>query len=112
MKWDLAKCNRFSLTKLPSLRYVSNSFQVLDDSNILIPGAPYAQIGHIFSVIDYKKNAIKVLDFWPKDNFIGDSLSKHSVYTDNSMIFKSKINSCTFVVGRDMLLYSLLIKIR
>lgn len=98
LKWDFAKCNRFSLTKLPSLRYVSNSFQVLDDSDILIPGAPYAQIGHIFSVIDYKKNAIKVLDFWPKDNFIGDSLSKHSVYTDNSMIFESK-NKFLYLCG-------------
>lgn len=89
LKQNFTKYERFGLTKLPSLRYVSNSFQVLDESKILIPGAPYAQIGHIFSVIDYKKNSIEVLEFWPKDNFVGDSLSKHSVYTDNSMIFKS-----------------------
>lgn len=97
-KQNFTKCKRFSLTKLPSLRYVSNSFQVLDESSILIPGAPYAQIGHIFSVVGYKDNSIKVLDFWPQDNFVGDSLSKHSVYTDNSMVFKSK-NKFLYLCG-------------
>ena len=41
-------------------------------------------------IIDFKNLKAETLDFWPQDKFAGDSLSKHSVYTDNSRIFKSK----------------------
>lgn len=87
---DFSKGQRFDLTKLPSIRFATNSFQVLSDSTILLPGAPFSQAGHLFSIIDFKNLKAETLDFWPQDKFAGDSLSKHSVYTDNSRIFKSK----------------------
>lgn len=87
---DFSKGQRFDLMKLPPIRFATNSFQVLSDSTILLPGAPFSQVGHLFSVVNIKSLKTETLDFWPQDKFVGDSLSKHSVYTDNSKIFKAK----------------------
>ena len=85
---NFSKGQRFDLTKLPSIRFATNSFQVLSDSTILLPGAPFSQAGHLFSIIDFKNLKAETLDFWPQDKFAGDSLSKHSVSTATRRLFK------------------------
>lgn len=81
---------KFDLTKLPAMRFVTDNFLVLSDSTIMVSGAPYNQIGHVFSVVNYQKGTLSTLDFWPIDGHDKDSLAKHSVYTDNCRIFKAK----------------------
>ena len=80
----------YDLRNIPSVRFLNDSFSVLSDSTMLIAGAPYNQIGHIFTVVNFKKETWRTLDFWPSDTHDKiDSLAKHSVYTDNCKIFNS-----------------------
>lgn len=81
---------QYELTRLPALRYISDNYVMLSDSTFMICGAPYNQIEHIFTVINYKKSTLKTLNFWPKDETKVEGLAKHSVYTDNAKIFKAK----------------------
>lgn len=91
----------FTLKDISSLRYASNSYVVLSDSTLLLPGAPFTEIGHLFSIIDYKKQKIKTLDFWPSDDVDCDSLVKHSVYTDNCKIFSNEKGHYLYVCGEE-----------
>lgn len=95
---DFKTGEKYNLINLPAIRFGSDNFIILSDSTFLVSGAPYNQIGHIFSIINYKKCTLKTLDFWPTDGHRGDSLAKHSVYTDNCKIFKSK-NKLLYLCG-------------
>lgn len=84
---DSKTWKKYSLLNLPSFRCVFDSFVSLSDSTILVPGSSYNNIGHILSIIDFKNQTLTPLDYWPSDNVKGDSLAKHSVYTDNCRIY-------------------------
>lgn len=80
----------YDLTKLPALRYIPGNYIMLSDSTFLICGAPYSQIEHIFTVVNFKKSTLTPLNYWPKDKNQKGGLAKHSVYTDNASIFRNK----------------------
>ncbi len=81
-KWETS-----SLTELMPFRYTGENFYSITDSTILVAGAPWHNIGHIFSIIDYKNKSVLPLKFWPEDDIKIDSLVKHSIYTNHSYIF-------------------------
>lgn len=82
-----AKWVKYELSCLPSFRCVAENFVSLSDTTILILGAPYSQIGHIMSIIDYKNQKVMPLEYWPNDGVDCDSLPKHSLYTDYCRLF-------------------------
>ena len=88
----------YDLSGLPALRYVVKNFVVQSDSSIIICGAPYKHIDHIFSVINFKKSTLRTLNYWPEDKHHGDNLAKHSVYADNSCLFHTG-NSYMYLCG-------------
>lgn len=80
------KWKRYDLTKLPPFRIAAKSFCSLSDSTFLTPGAPYDHLGSIFSVIDYKNCKAFPLEFWPDDGMEIETMVKHAVYTNNSLV--------------------------
>lgn len=92
---------RYSLTALPSVRCVFNTFVSLSDSTILVPGSTYSEIGHLLSVVDYKNKTITPLNYWPDDGVKCDSLAKHSIYTDNCRIYGNNDNLFLYTCGEE-----------
>lgn len=92
---------KYSLTALPSIRCVFDTFISLSDSTILVPGSPYNEIGHLLSVINYKNQTVIPLNYWPVDGVKCDSLAKHSVYTDNCHIYKNNDNLFLYTCGEE-----------
>lgn len=91
----------YSLAAIPSFRCVFDTFVLLSDSTILVPGSTYNEIGHLLSVIDYKNQTITPLNYWPADGIKCDSLAKHSIYTDNCRIYGNNDNLFLYVCGEE-----------
>lgn len=92
---------KYDLTNLPAIRYTGEQFVEISDSTILIIGAPFDAIGHLFSFLDYRNSKITPLDYWPNDGIECDSFPKHGVYADYSMLFKNNNDSFLYVCGRE-----------
>lgn len=95
-KWE-----QVSLMDIQPFRCVFDTFVWLSDSTFLVPGAPYNEIGHIMSIVNYKSQTVTPLNYWPKDNVSGDSLAKHSVYTDNCRIYSNNNERFLYVCGEE-----------
>lgn len=91
----------FPLDKIPNYRCVMESFVQVSDSEILIPGSTYEDIAHIMSIIDFKKQLLTPLDYWPNDGVKGNELAKHSVYTDNCRILGNNENRYLYKCGEE-----------
>lgn len=98
---DSQSWERFSLLNLSPFRSVFDTFVSLSDSTILVPGAPYNNIGHILSVINFKKQTIVPLNYWPNDGISCDSLAKHSVYTDNCRLYTNGERHFLYLCGEE-----------
>lgn len=98
---DMNNWTDLSLQNIPSSRFVSGSFVVVSDSTILMPGSTYEKIGHIISIINYKNNSVIPLRYWPNDGITCDSLAKHSVYTDNSKLFRNNKQRYLYKCGEE-----------
>lgn len=84
---DTKNWEKYNLLGLPAFRFTTRWFASLSDSTILVTGAPYDAIGHLFSIIDFKNQKLQPLEYWPDDGVNCDSLPKHSVYADNSRLY-------------------------
>lgn len=84
---DVSKWEKFSLLELPAFTLGSISFASPSESTILVSGAPYDDIKHIFSMIDYKNQKVTPLKFWPNDGVKCENMVKHSVYATNSQLY-------------------------
>jgi hypothetical protein len=93
---DYNSWKKYDVSKLPAFSYGGNDVVSLSDSTLLVIGAPYNAIGHIFSIMDYKNQKILPLKFWPNDGTNCDSLITHRVYTDEAKIMSN---------GKDRFLY-------
>lgn len=60
---DVSKWERFSLRDLPAFFCFAESFVSLSDSTILVLGTPTNEVGHIFSIVDFKNKKIVPLDY-------------------------------------------------
>ena len=98
---DSKMWEKFSLIDLPSFRCVSQAFVSISDSTFLVPGAPYDAIGHIMSVVDFKNHTLTPLEYWPSDGVQGDSLAKHSIYTNNCRIFSNQKDRFLYRCGEE-----------
>lgn len=98
---DTKMWKKYSLLDLPSFRCVFKSFVSLSDTTILVPGSCYDNIGHLLSIIDYENQIVTPLDYWPADGVEGDSLAKHSVYTDNCRIFRNNRKQYLYKCGEE-----------
>lgn len=83
---DKSKWDKYDLSNLPPFNFSTSGFVSLTDSTILVPGAPYDTINHIFSIINYKNQHVYTLDYWPDDDSKCADMPKHSVYTNNSTL--------------------------
>ena len=92
---------KHSLINLPSFRCVCKTFVSISDSTFLVPGAPYDAIGHIMSVVDFKNHTLTPLEYWPSDGVQGDSLAKHSIYTNNCQIFSNQKDRFLYMCGEE-----------
>ena len=91
---------KIDLTKIKSLRFTSDAFYSISDSSILIAGTTYDRIGHVLSIVDFKKNTIRPLDYWPDDDVKVDSMVKQAVYSNNGKIFGNGNGSFLFQCAR------------
>ena len=98
---DESKWEKFDLTNLPSFRYTGDNIYSISDSTILVTGAPWDKIGHIFSIIDYKNQKVLPLKYWPDDGVKIDSLVKHSVYADYGSVFGNGSGRYMYQCGRE-----------
>lgn len=98
---DKKAWKKYPLINLPSFRCVFNTFVLLSDSTILVPGSTYSEIGHILSVINYKRQTVTPLNYWPEDGVKGDSLAKHSIYTDNCRIYGNDNKEFLYTCGEE-----------
>ena len=58
---------RYDLSQLKGFHSHSHCFVSLPDNKILIAGTPKEDARHILSIIDYKKQEIIPLNYWPED---------------------------------------------
>ena len=65
---DHTKWEKYDLRKLPPFFLYADNFEVLSDSTILVTGAPVKDLSHLFSIINFKKQTVKPLDYWPEDD--------------------------------------------
>ena len=55
----------------------------------MIAGTPKYDERHILSIIDYKKQEITPLEYWPEDGIDAPDIAKSSVYTDYSELYSN-----------------------
>ncbi len=79
---------RYPLNKLDGLRAPSVTFVQLSDTTILAVSADFFST-NTFSIIDYKNQTAKELDWTPDDGFSGAGMAKNGVYSDNSCLYRS-----------------------
>lgn len=84
---NVNKWQKYDLLNLPAFRFTSQKIVAISDSTILLAGAPYHAIGHIFSIIDFFNQKVYPLEYWPEDDVKCDSIVKHAIYTNNSSLF-------------------------
>lgn len=96
---------RYDLQKLSPFRWAAKAFCSLSDSTILIPGATYDHFGSIFSVIDFKNCKAFPLEFWPDDGVEIETVIKHAVYTDNSLVWGNGNGRFCYQCGGERFLF-------
>ena len=96
---DVDSWTRYDVPDLPPLRCVVDAFLSLSDSTILVPGAPYDDIEHLMTIINFKNQTLESLDYWPEDDSHVEGSAKHGVYTDNCEIFWNGNNLFLYVCG-------------
>ena len=90
---DQSAWKKYDLSRLPAYRNCSDYFVHLTDSTILVPGAPYDDLHHIFSIIDYKKQTVTPLEYWPEKGeespggAVHPCFGKHAFYTENCKLY-------------------------
>ena len=77
---------RFNLKELPPIYCDGENFVVLSDSSILVAGAPIKDMEHVFSVIDFKNQRIKPLNYWPDDGSKCSDFAKHRIYAGHCIL--------------------------
>ena len=78
---------KYDLTQLPPFELCGDRFVILSDSTILTVGTPLDDMHHIFSILNFKKQTVTPLDYWPNDStpeVLNDE--KLMVYTNGSGI--------------------------
>lgn len=83
---DETKWEKYSLKQTPVLGPNGKNFIVLSDSTILVTGAPYEDIRHVFSIIDFKNQKVTPLDYWPSNSPRNDSVKENRRYADSSVL--------------------------
>lgn len=78
---------RYDLSQLKDFYSHSNCFVSLPDSKILIAGTPKYDARHILSIIDYKKQELIPLNYWPEDGIDVPDIVKSLVYTNYSDLY-------------------------
>ena len=78
---------RYDLSQLKGFHSNSHCFVSLPDSKILIAGTPKDDARHILSVIDYKKQVVIPLNYWPEDGIDVPDIVKSTVYTSYSDLY-------------------------
>lgn len=84
---DESKWKKIDLKQLPAFWNMGDNFCVMNDSSIIIPGAPAEDMAHALSVIDYKNFKITPLDYWPDDASKPDDWQKCRRYAEKTTIF-------------------------
>lgn len=81
---DTTRWQKFDLSKLSDF-WQMGGFVVMSDSTILTTGAPANDLHHVLGVVNYKRQTVTPLDYWPNDS-TPENLTedKWSVYTDGS----------------------------
>ena len=78
---------KYDLSKMPPFELCGDRFVILSDSTILTVGTPLDDMHHIFSILNFKKQTVTPLDYWPNDStpeVLNDE--KLMVYTNGSGI--------------------------
>ncbi|MBQ7179811.1 MAG: hypothetical protein IJR87_00800 [Bacteroidaceae bacterium] len=96
---DVEAWTKYDLTGLPLFRCISDVFLSLSDSTFMILGAPYDDIEHLMTIIDFKSQRLIPLDYWPEDDSPCNGHAKHGVYTDNSIILWNDKDRFLYVCG-------------
>ena len=78
---------RYDLSQLKCFFSNSECFVPLPDNKILIAGTPKEDARHILSIIDYKKQEIIPLNYWPEDGIDVPDIVKSLVYTNYSDLY-------------------------
>ena len=78
---------RYDLSQLKGFFSNSNCFVSLPDSKILIAGTSKYDARHILSIIDYKKQELIPLNYWPEDGIDVPDIVKSLVYTNYSDLY-------------------------
>ena len=78
---------RYDLSQLKGFYSHSNCFVSLPDNKILIAGTPKEDARHILSIIDYKKQELIPLNYWPEDGIDVPDIVKSIVYTNYSDLY-------------------------
>ena len=93
---DVSKWQKYDLLNLPPFKCTGRSFVSLPNNSILVAGTPFDNRKHLFSIIDYKKQEVTPLNYWPEDNVKCTDRVKQAVYTNNSRLYGN---------GKDRFLY-------
>lgn len=73
---DRTKWEKYNLKEMPLFGPNGSNFVVLSDTSILVTGAPYNELNHVFSIIDFKNQKVTPLDYWPDDVTKTDDIEK------------------------------------
>ncbi len=95
----------YNLENLPSFRCITDCFISLSDSTMLIPGAPYDDLGHLMSIVDFKNQIIKPLNYWPEDGNKCHEHAKHCIYTDNCQLLGNGKTRYLYLCGEGNLAF-------
>jgi len=90
---------KYALSDLPAFRCSFDDFISISDSTILVPGAPYGDIEHLMSIIDFKNRKLMPLDYWPEDGSQVSGFVKLGVYTDNCRLLGDGTSRFLYVCG-------------
>ncbi len=94
---DQIQWEKYDLLDLPPFYMYADNFEVISDSTILVPGAPANDMRHLFSIVNFKRQTVTPLDYWPDDSTPENQVNEtFLVYTAGSGV---KGN------GRDRFLY-------
>ncbi len=96
---DPGAWTKYDLASLPFFSCRFDVFNILSDSTMLVSGAPYEDIEHIMTIVNFRNPKLTPLDYWPEDTSPCEGLAKHSVYTDNCRILKGADDRFLYVCG-------------
>ena len=59
---------KYDLLDFPPFYMYADNFEVISDSTILVLGAPANDMRHLFSIVNFKRQTVTPLDYWPDDS--------------------------------------------